>query len=68
MAQRVELSAENREELAYRLICWMEKRGLWEYTPLFSRETCYSSGIISELARLVGLGGCMDGAPLKGVH
>lgn len=51
MAQRVELSAEDREELAYKLICWMKKWGLWEYTTLFSRETCYSSGIISELAR-----------------
>lgn len=51
MAQRVELSAEDREELAYKLICWMKKWGLWEDTTLFSRETHYSSGIISKLAR-----------------
>ena len=68
MAQRVELSAEDREELAYKLICWMKKWGLWDHTTLFSRETHYSSGIISELARLAGLGGCMDGATLRGVH
>lgn len=51
MAQRVELSAEDREELAYKLICWMKKWGLWDHTTLFSRETHYSSGIISKLAR-----------------
>lgn len=51
MAQRVELSAEDREELAYKLICWMKKWGLWEDTTLFSRETNYSSDIISKLAR-----------------
>lgn len=51
MAQSVELSAEDRGELAYKLICWMKKWGLWEYTTLFSREICYSSGSISKLAR-----------------
>lgn len=51
MAQRVELSAEDREELAYKLICWMKKWGLWDHTTLFSRETHYSSGIISKLAQ-----------------
>lgn len=68
MAQRVELSAENREELAYKLICWMEKRGLWEYTPpLFQ-------GNLLQLRHYIGAGpaggvGRMYGRrPLKGVH
>lgn len=37
------LSAEQLEELVYKVICWMKKWGLWDFSTIFSRGKAFSS-------------------------
>lgn len=53
MTTRNELSAEELEELVYKVICWMKQWALWDSPTIYSRGKAFSA--FSEMADFLGM-------------